>query len=165
MPLPDRPVSNTTIESAWGQAVHDWVFAPSGCEASGNDTTVSTSVTQLTIDTAVEDPGGYVDTAGNDIEVPTDRAGLYSMSARFWSTSGVDTNRTRCFIKVNGAEVIRSIEENQTGGTIVVALQTHERLTAGDIITFHAQKVGSGSNLGVKLKQFIMVRVGNEIGA
>jgi hypothetical protein len=80
MPLPSRPVSGTTIDSEWGQAVHDYTFAPSGCQASGGAVTVSTSAVQLPIDTAVDDPGGYVDIAGDRIVIPTGGDGLYNLS-------------------------------------------------------------------------------------
>ena len=79
--------------------------------------------------------------------------------------STADTNRTRGFIYVNGTEIRRNIEENQTGGTITVGISTDKRLTPGDIVTIHAQKVGSGSNLAVKVKEFIMYRIGDSLGA
>ena len=165
MPVPDRPVANTTIDSEWGQAVHDYTFAPSGFRVTGNDTTTSTSITQIAFDTAVDDPGGYVSVASNNATVPADGAGLYLASLLLYSTNGVDTNRTRGFIYVNGTEVRRNIEENQTSGTITVGITTVVDLTADDIITVHAQKVGSGSNLDVKVKDFFMIRLGAEIGA
>ena len=71
MPLPDRPVAGADIETEWGQAVHDYTFAPSGCRCTGGAVSVTSSTpVVLPIDTATEDPGGYVDTAANNVEVP-----------------------------------------------------------------------------------------------
>jgi uncharacterized protein YdeI (BOF family) len=164
MPLPDRPVANTTIDSEWGQAVHDYTFAPSGCEASGGAVTVTTNVT-LPIDTAVDDPGGYVDIAGNRLIVPADKDGWYGMSARINSVTGASTTKTRAKFVVNGTAISRATEDNEGGTNYQIAMNTYAQLTAGDIVLIQAEKIGSGTSPSVSIQALIIVRLGAELGA
>jgi hypothetical protein len=165
MPLPDRPVANTTIDSAWGQAVHDYTFAPSGCQASGGAVTVSTSAVQLPIDTAVDDPGGFVDIVNNQIEIPTDRDGLYDLDLAANTVTGATTSRTRIYIRVNGAGIGQSTDDNEGGTNVQLALSRKRLLTAGDIITFWAIKLGTGTSPSVSITEAMIVRLGAELGA
>src|SRR5678815_750467 len=78
MPLPSRPVSITTIDSEWGQAVHDWTFAPAGCHVRNSGTVTKNSTPGiLPLTEAVDDPGGWLDAANNQVIVPADKGGLY----------------------------------------------------------------------------------------
>jgi hypothetical protein len=165
MPLPSRPVSGTTIDSEWGQAVHDYTFAPSGCQASGGAVTVSTSTVQLPIDTAVDDPGGYVDIAGDRIVIPTGGDGLYNMSLSADTVTGATTSRTRIYIRVNGAGIGQSTDDNEGGTHVQLALNRTRQLTAGDIVTAHAIKLGTGTSPSVSVTELMIVRLGAELGA
>jgi hypothetical protein len=165
MPLPSRPVSGTTIDSEWGQAVHDYTFAPSGCQASGGTTTVGTSTVQLPIDTAVDDPGGFVDIAGDRIVIPTDKDGLYNLSLSADTVTGATTSRTRVYIRVNGTGIGQSTDDNEGGTHVQLALNRTRQLTAGDIVTAHAIKLGTGTSPSVSVTELMIVRLGAELGA
>jgi hypothetical protein len=165
MPLPSRPVSGTTIDSEWGQAVHDYTFAPSGCQASGGAVTVSTSAVQLPIDTAVDDPGGYVDIAGDRIVIPTGGDGLYNLSLSANTVTGATTSRTRVYIRINGAGIGQTTDDNEGGTNVQLALNRTRQLTAGDIVTAYAIKLGTGTSPSVSVTELMIVRLGAELGA
>jgi hypothetical protein len=165
MPLPSRPVANTTIDSEWGQAVHDYTFAPSGCRSSGGAVTVSTSLVQLPIDTAIEDPGGYVDTAGNEVEVPTGGDGFYLIGLRANTVTGATTSRTRVFINLNGTKIGQYTDDNEGGTNVQLPLTIFKSLTAGDIIIVGAVKLGTGTSPSVNIEELVVVRLGAELGA
>ncbi len=165
MPLPDRPVANTTIDSEWGQAVHDYTFAPSGCTVTGGVVTVSTSTTQLPIDTAVDDPGGFVDVGGDRIVIPADKDGLYALSLQADTVTGATTSRTRVYIRVNGAGIGQATDDNEGGTHVQLALNRYKPLTAGDIVTIHAIKLGTGTSPSVSIADFTIIRLGAELGA
>jgi hypothetical protein len=164
MPLPSRPVSLTTIDSEWGQAVHDYTFAPSGCRCSGGAVTVTTQVT-LPVDTALEDPGGYVDTAGNRVVVPTGGDGLYLISVRVGTITGATTSDTRAFIYINGSQICAATTSNEAGTAIQIPMNMVDNLTAGDIVTVQAIKRGTGTSPSVSLLTLALVRLGAELGA
>jgi hypothetical protein len=165
MTTPSRPVAAASIETEWGQAVHDYTFAPAGFEAVGNAVTVTTTVTAIPIDGATQDPGGWLDLTANTATVPTDRAGLYLVMARLDSSVGVNGDQVRGYIRRNGGEITRNVEDSETGGTVILTMQTIASFTAGDIVTVHARKVGSGANPSVLLSRFFMIRIGDVIGA
>lgn len=156
MPTPDRPVSGASIESAWGQGVHDRVFAAKGALCSGNATSINDASDQtLPIDTALDDPGGWVDTANNRLVVPTGGEGIYLLLADFSATTGAVGSETRGSIYVNGSKVTAAVEQNEAGGTIRWTAITIEDLVAGDIITATARLLhDAGANPSVALTHF-----------
>ena len=91
MPLPTRPVADATIETDWGQAIHDYTFAPAGCLVSGSAVSMPSGGTLATLDlsTADDDPGGYLDAANDRIVIPTDGEGLYAISAHVNTVNGL----------------------------------------------------------------------------
>lgn len=165
MPLPSRPVANTTIDSAWGQAVHDWTFAPKGADLSGTTRTVSNSAGGLGLNLSVanEDPGGWLGT--NQAIVPTDGAGLYLIILKVNSVNGTAGDFTRAYIYINGTAYASAIEENAGGTNIAVTCPTILALTAGDAITCRAQKKGSGTDPTVNVEALRIVALGFEYGA
>jgi hypothetical protein len=167
MPLPDRPVANTTIDSEWGQAVHDWLFAPKGCESSGGSRTVSNTAggLRVSIDTAVSDPGGFVDTVAGHIEVPTGADALYLINLVLDSVNGTSTDEVRAFIYVNGTAYAHALEDSAGGTHVRVGVTAVIALTAGDIIEVYAQKKGSGTNPTVYVQSLQVVALGHEYGA
>lgn len=167
MPIPDRPVDGAATETDWGQEIHDRVFAPAGCEASGTGIAVAGAILQLPIDTAVDDPGGFVSTASDRLEIPSDRGGLYDAIATLGSSGGVTGDGVRGFLRVNGAEVARAYEDSDTGvQTVINVIRIGLALAAGDIVTVHAVKRGSvGANPTVTLSSLVILRRGDEIGA
>ncbi len=166
MPLPSRPVSGTTIDSAWGQAVHDYTFAPSGCRCSGTATTVTSSTpVTLGVDTAIEDPGGYVDTAGNRVIVPAAGDGFYAISVRVNTVTGATTTATRAYLLLNGTSISAIADDNQGGLNVQIALVTFATLSAGDIVTVQAAKIGSGTSPSISIVELTLVRLGAELGA
>jgi hypothetical protein len=166
MPLPTRPVANTTIDSEWGQAVHDYTFAPAGCDLSGGTRTVSNSVggLKLGLTIATDDPGGYL-VAGNAAEVPAGGEGLYYMLLVVDSVNGTVGDQTRAFIYLNGAIYTHALEDSQGGTHIRVSVPAFIALTAGDQITAYAQRKGSGTDPTVYVQSLKMVRLGAEFGA
>ena len=59
MAFPDRPCRLAAIETDWGQAVHDYTFAPAGCKAHApTATSCGTTSVPLQLDTVDDDPGG-----------------------------------------------------------------------------------------------------------
>jgi hypothetical protein len=168
MPLPDRPVASTTIDSDWGQAVHDWTFAPKGCDL----TTVTTRTVDTTngglkchLDVATDDPAGFLDAANDRAIVPAGADGLYLISLILNSVNGTAGDITRAYIYVNGVGAIHSIEDNNGGTNIRVNVTTLIALTAGDILEVYAMKRGSGTNPTVYVVALRLLRMGNEYGA
>jgi hypothetical protein len=163
---PSRPVAAASIETAWGQAIHDYTFAPSGCRSMGGAVSVTSSTpVTLPIDTATEDPGGYVDIVNNRLVIPADRAGLYAISARINSVTGATTTQTRVRIQVNGTSIGRATEDNDGGVNVQVPVTVFPTLAAGDIINVTAAKIGSGTSPSVSIEELTIVRLGDVLGA
>lgn len=168
MTLPSRPVTHTTIDSAWGQAVHDWTFAPTGAELTTSTTrTVGTTAGgfHCHLDVATEDPAGFLDAANDQAEVPAGADGLYLMILRLNSVNGTAGDLTRAIIYVNGSPYASATEENAGGTNVTVTVPVLIPLTAGDIIRVYAQKKGAGTDPTVKVLDLRFIRVGNEYGA
>lgn len=168
MPLPDRPVTLTDIESAWGQAVHDWTFAPKGADL----TTVTTRVVNTTVggqhchlDVATDDPAGFLDAANDQAVVPAGADGLYIIFLRLNTVNGTAGDVTRAYIYLNGSPYASSVEDNAGGTNVTVSVSTFIPLTAGDILRVYAQKKGSGTDPTVKVLDLRFIRQGNEYGA
>jgi len=167
MPLPDRPVSHASIESVWGQQIHDYTFAPAGCRGSGTGGSVSTTLSKLVYATVGDDPGGYMDTANNNIVVPTGGEGLYSVGVVFNTVSGSAGSGfgTRGVMQLNGTNVATGKEDNNGGTNVAFNVLWVGELAAGDILNFWAQRIGGGTNPTVTVNYCVMYRVGFEFGA
>lgn len=167
MPLPDRPVSGASIASEWGQAIHDYTFAPKGCEASGGAVTCVQNVdTALPLDTAVSDPGGFVNTTLDRIVIPTGGEGLYLVILTIEETGGVTGDSIRAMIYINGAYVTSISTPMDTGSSNGISVPYFAQLSAGDIITPRAVKRGStGASPSVNVVSLQVVRLGAEYGA
>jgi hypothetical protein len=120
---------------------------------------------QLPIDTAIEDPGGYVDTAGNEVEVPTGGDGFYAIGLRANTVTGATTSRTRVFINLNGTKIGQYTDDNEGGTNVQLPLTIYKSLTAGDIIIVGAVKLGTGTSPSVSIEELVIVRLGAELGA
>ena len=92
MPDPTRPVAGAPIDTDWGQQIHDRVFQPKGVRSRHNTTqTVGTTFEQLGINTADDDPGGWL--ASDTLTVPAGAGGLYA----FWIKVAANDTDTRSF--------------------------------------------------------------------
>lgn len=168
MPLPNRPVDGAEIATEWGQAIHDRVFAPSGCDvAGGASTSCGTSPAALQLDSVNDDPGGYLDAANDRIEIPVDREGLYLAFVRGRSVNGSAGSgfETRISMLVNGSEVANGNEDNAGGVNVIIPITWVGALSAGDHITFTGVRRGGGTNPDVQILSIVLLRVGAELGA
>lgn len=167
MTLPTRPVAHASIESAWGQAIHDYTFGPAGCRVHSTST-VNVNVTPINtchIDVADADPGGYMDAANDRLVVPTNGAGLYSYAFRVTSTNGTTGDTVRAILYLNGGFISSWIENCITSTQIVVSGAGHIVLTAGDILTIGVQRSGGATLPVASLTQLSIVRIGADYGA
>ncbi len=167
MALPDRPVSHASIESVWGQQIHDYTFAPAGCNVSGTAGSVGTSLSKLVLGTATDDPGGYLDVANNNIVVPADGGGLYTVSIVFNTVDGSAGSGfgTRGVLQLNSTIVATAKEDNNGGTNVTFNIAWTNVLAAGDILNCWAQRIGGGTNPNVTVNYLNMYRVGAEYGA
>lgn len=168
MPLPDRPVEGAEIATEWGQEIHDRVFAPSGCEVhSSSAGNVGTSLSQVNLDVADNDPGGFLVAASDLVEIPTDRGGLYVVYVRGNTVGGSagDGFQTRFQLWLNGSQVSAGIEDNAAGTNVPVPVFWVGVLSAGDQLKVYAQRKGAGTNPNVSVISFVLLRIGAELGA
>ena len=166
MPVPDRPVANTTIDSEWGQAVHDWTFAPTGCDlTAATGQTVSAALAHLNLDTATEDPAGFLVAASDEAEVPTGADGLYFVSLNINFVNGDDGTSSRGYLFLNGSSYAADTVPNRGGTNVQGQITTLIPLTAGDILQAWAERLSAGTNPTVKVNFLRLLRVGNEYGA
>jgi hypothetical protein len=167
MTVPTRPVSHASIESVWGQAVHDWTFTPSGTGLYGTAaTTCGATMTQVRLDGAIEDPGGWLDASplpGTAV-APTGSDGLYLLTCRVNTVNGTAGEFTRARIEVNGTPINYFIATNAGGTNIAFSVADVVTVTAGDIFTVSAQRIGSVSP-SVTVNTFYLIRLGDAIGA
>ena len=164
MPLPDRPVAGADIETDWGQQVHDYTFAPSGGAFScSTATTVGTTYLGLNLDTPDDDPGGFLDVANTQIEIPTGKEGLYLLTALFLVTGSVDGQIILAGYALNGTIATRDVIYGETGSTVQGGLAQVSQFSAGDILDFRAKRVGA-PNVNVSAV-VSLVRLGSEYGA
>ena len=170
MPLPDRPVDAADIETAWGQAVHDWTFAPVGCDL---DTATTRTVDntagglQCHLDTVNNDPAGFLDAPNDQAVVPAGMDGLYLLNSRLNSVNGSvgDGFQTRQLIYLNGSAIASSVEDNAGGTNIVVTVTALVALSALDELQVFAQRKGAGTNPTVHVLSFQLLRLGSDYGA
>ena len=168
MPLPDRPVSGASIESVWGQTIHDYTLAPAGCRVHGTtNASVGTSLSKMTLSVADDDPGGYLDAGNNQVEIPTDGGGLYVAQVDGWSIDGSAGTgfKTRLLLDLNGTFVAAVSEDNNGGTTIYLPITWIYPLVAGDILSVYAQRIGAGTSPDVTVGSFVLVRIGDDFGA
>jgi len=167
MTVPSRPVASTVIETDWGQAIHDYVFAPAGCRVSGGNVAMLTASASrvLPIDTALDDPGGWADLAGNRLVVPTDKAGLYLMSLLAEEVNCPDTAEVRVYLQVNGANAARVTAGGEGSTNIPIAANIQQLLVAGDIIVVQAKQIGTGTLASVQIAALAVTRLGDTWGA
>lgn len=168
MPLPDRPVSMASVEAVWGQAVHDYTFAPSGCAVhSSAAVSVGTSGVKQNLDVADDDPGGYLDAANDQVEVPTGGEGLYVIFVQGRTVNGSTGTgfKTRFALNINGTSVALGNEDNEGGINLQIPISWYGVLSAGDIINVYAQRRGAGTNPDTSVDSLILIRLGAEFGA
>jgi hypothetical protein len=165
MPLPDRPVDGAEIATDWGQAVHDYTFAPTGAVALGGPVTCTSTPTNLPIDVAINDPGGWVDIVNNRLVAPAGADGLYIIMAVFNAVSGTANDTVRGIILLNGTQVITALADSDGGVHVVWNAIALVDVSAGDVFTFQSQKRGSGANPSVQVQPASIIRIGAELGA
>lgn len=163
----DRPVSGTTIDSEWGQDIHDRVHAPKGCRVHGDALSLSTSSSLVTLHllTADDDPGGWLDAANYRIEAPAGAGGLYIITARLNTVDGDIGDKVRAYLLVNGGAIAGGAADSYEGANQPFSIATHAVLAAGDRIIIRAGKVGSGANPSVSVLSLTATRIGDELGA
>jgi len=163
MPDPTRPVDGAATETEWGQAVHDAVFTPKGViVAGGSSTACGTAFEQLQLNTAVDDPGGWL--ASDTLTVPAGAGGLYDWAVRWSTDNGSAGEVARFLVKVNGANYleIRLDSDGTTavfGGTAGLMI-----LAAGDTINVWGAKSG-GLDPDILVRELSFVRRASELGA
>lgn len=161
MPDPTRPVAGAPIDTDWGQQVHDRVFQPKGTRVHcllGGASSVGATYEQLALDTADDDPGGWL--GSDELEVPTGGGGLYA----YWLRLNVDGNNgeaTRVEIRVNGTGYV-SPRFDQDDGVAIIAMAGLIDLSAGDIITVFAR---ASDTTGIRILQLDLLIQGTSIGA
>lgn len=163
MPDPTRPATGAPIESEWGGAVHDAVFTPRGTRvAGGASVATGTTPEQLQLNTAVDDPGGWL---GSDaITIPSGGDGLYDCYLDVSTDNGSVGERTRVHLRVNGS-VVQGFFIDNNGTTAETDARTFLLpLTAGDVITVYGSKTG-GLDPDVLVRALAIVRRGSELGA
>lgn len=167
MPIPDRPVSGASIESVWGQQIHDYTFAPAGCEVAGGGTTLGTTIAALDLSVTVDDPGGFHDAANDRIEIPTDKGGLYLLTARAKSGDGTTGQSARLALLLNGSYIaFANIELETALVTPFAPIACVLTLSAGDIISFGVLRFGGGgAGAYVNMESCQLVRIGAAYGA
>lgn len=168
MPVPDRPVSGASIESVWGQDIHDRTFSPKGCFVHGAAaTTIASTATGLDLDTANEDPGGWLGgpIPGETLEVPTGAEGLYVLSASY-DVAGVDSQFVYISYALNGSFAGAITVAAKSSVTMQGIISAQELLSAGDVLSTQAFKITvTGSACTVRCKSFKLARIGHEYGA
>jgi hypothetical protein len=166
MPLPTRPVSGASIESVWGQEIHDWTFAPKGADlTSSAGQTVSATLAHLNLDTATDDPGGFLNAAGDEAEVPTGGDGLYLACLSLNVVNGDAGKYTRGYLFLNGTSYAADTVENEGGLNVTITITTPVTLSAGDILQAWAKRTAAGTNPTVTVNYLRLVRIGSEYGA
>jgi hypothetical protein len=166
MPLPTRPVASATIETDWGQQIHDDTFAPKGFSAHTVTTaSVGASFVGVHFDVADDDPGGWLDAANDRAVAPTGCEGLYLIVARFNTVDGTDGDQTMFGVYVNGSLVSSGFAVNDGGTNVPGLVVDMYDVAAGDVFQVKARKRGSGANPTVTLTSFKAVRLGREFGA
>jgi len=170
MPLPTRPTAGASIATAWGQDVHDRVFAPKGCKVAGaafaafaNDGSYRT----MALDSATDDPGGWLDAANDQLIVPTGAEGLYLITFYATSVSGTaNTQRDHVFLERNSTQIARGSAECEGATSIVLSASTVYPLVATDVLKLRSRSTGSGMvGHNGTVVSFTCTRIGDDWGA
>ena len=163
MPDPTRPVAGAPIDTDWGQQVHDATFTPKGVRvAGGTASSVDAAFEQLQLNTATDDPGGWL--ASDTLTVPAGAGGLYEMFMRIRADEGTIGEQLRWQIRVNGTTVISGRIDNDGSTAVTEAVGDLLELAAGDQINVWAAKTG-GASIDALVVALAFVRRGTEIGA
>ena len=165
---PTRPVTGAVIASDWGQAVHDYTFAPAGAIAHGGTSVpmlAAGAYRRLRLDVADEDPGGYIDVPGDKAVIPTDGGGLYLCQVVIESDNGGTADETNPRLQVNGVDVARDQEANEGATAIVLNITWVGVLAAGDEVYVRCRQIGSDDRADVVIESFVLLRLGDEVGA
>lgn len=167
MPAPTRPVTGASIASVWGQAVHDASFAPVGCIVQGGLVSMLSgqAYRTLPLDTAHDDPGGWLDASNDRLEVPDDAEGLYLIHLYAKSDNGDAGDATGVVLRVNTTELGRSQMQNEGTQDVILTVTTITELSAGDLITVRARQIGTEDDASVQVNRLYVVRLGYEMGA
>src|SRR5262245_19659343 len=160
MPDPTRPVAGAPIDTDWGQQIHDRVFQPKGSRdhaGTGMGSSVGGTYEQLVIDTADDDPAGWL--GSDELEVPTGAGGLYSYYLRC-NADGSDGEAVRIEIRVNGTGYV-SPRFALDSSVVSVPINGLIDLSAGDVLTVFAR---ASDTTSVRITQFDLVIQGTSIG-
>jgi hypothetical protein len=164
MPTPTEPVSGATIASAWGSAIHNYVFNPAGfIGGTGGAVTMlaGEAYTDIPFD-ATSDPGTWY---GSDTAVvPNDGAGLYLIVASLVSDGGATTGTTGVVLRRNGSEIGRAQADNEGSNDVGLTVVAVEALEEGDVISLRGRNLGTGTRPDVYVRRITIVKLGNEIG-
>ena len=164
MPAPTRPVTATTIASAWGQATHDATFAPVGCRLSGALTNIGSTEARVDLSTATDDPGGFLNAGSDELEIPTDGAGLYLVAG----VIQIDETdyRVRIRVYLNGVAIMSLLEFGDGSSSVAIPLPTDlYEFADGDVLYVTAQRTTGSGNVEVRVLRLSLLRVGYELGA
>lgn len=162
MPDPTRPVAGAPIDTDWGQQIHDRVFEPRGTRvhaAPGSGSSVGTTFAQLQLDTADDDPGGWL--GSDELEVPTGAGGLYSYTLRV-NVDGDNNEAVRLEMRVNGSAFL-SERRPLEADVMLFVYPGLVNLSAGDILQVWARASEAGT--AVRVLQFDLLIQGTSIGA
>lgn len=161
MPIPTRPINGGGIDTDWGQQVHDDTFSPKGCRLEGSGAVeCGTTPEQLPLDTALNDPSGWLDAGSNSAVVPSDAEGIYAISCR--CVSDESSAATRVLLYQNGVAIARAYEQGAGTSQIQLLLAPIRYLSAGDEFTVFGQRDGSGDDPEVFVAELTFVRLGRE---
>lgn len=164
MPDPTRPTAGAPIATDWGQDVHDATFTPQGARVAGGGTVaVGTTLAQCQLNTAVDDPGGWL--ASDALTVPSDAAGLYVYSLAVSSSGGDAAGNTRVVVRRNGSEIARAQHEQEGASPVVLNLSDVVDLAAGDVLTVWARNSDGTPAATIEVQRMAVVRLGSVLGA
>ncbi len=168
MPVPTRPTGGASVATAWGQDVHDRVFAPKGCKVAGAaaPSFQDGTLRDLPLDSATDDPGGWLDAAGNRLVVPTGAEGLYLITFQVVSQNGATTVNDHAYIDRNGTQIARSTAACEGGASIVLSSTIVYPLVATDVLKIRVRSTGTGmvAHNGTVIS-FTTTRIGDDWGA
>ena len=163
MPDPTRPVAGAPIDTDWGQQVHDAVFTPKGAlVAGGTATPCGTTFEQLQLNTAVDDPGGWL--ASDTLTVPSGAGGLYDWALRWSTDNGSVGEIARLLVKVNGANYLETRLDSDGTTAVFGGISGLTELAAGDTINVWGAKSG-GTDPDILVRELSFVRRASELGA
>jgi hypothetical protein len=156
-------VAGAPIDTDWGQQVHDATFTPRGTRvAGGSSTAVGTVYEQLQLNTATDDPGGWL--ASDALTVPSGAGGLYLYTINMQTDNGDVGERTGIQLRVNGSALVAWFIDNNGTTAEFDGRSGLANMSAGDVITAYAKKSG-GVDPDVLVRELSFVRLGSDMGA